>query len=89
MNTIDWNKLAEQSANKTDKEFNQILSTLTHLKMSEVEEFIKLSKISNENASKVLHVIYNATASNEQKTQAITSIENGVNFLIHIASKIL
>lgn len=89
MGTINWNKIASQSANNTDNEFSKELVSLTSLKLSDVENFIAQSKITNEKAIKVLKIINNAKESNENKVQMISNIEKGIGFLVQIASKIV
>ncbi|WP_299108768.1 hypothetical protein [uncultured Tenacibaculum sp.] len=89
MATIDWNKLAEQAGNQTDAEFNQQITQLTNLNLTEVDSFISESKITNDNALKVLKVIDNATLSNNEKANSISTIENGIGFLVKLASKVI
>lgn len=89
MDSIDWDSLAEEALNKTDKQFSQQLANLTSLKANEIDTFITQSKISNTNALKVLQEINNSTNDNTQKANAIKNIDNGVEFLIKLVSKIL
>lgn len=89
MSTIDWNALANNAASQTDSEFNSVLAGLTSLKASEIDTFIAQSNISNANAVKVLQEINNTTTSNNQKAQAISTIENGVGFLVSLVTKII
>ena len=89
MATIDWNKLAQQAGNQTDTEFNQQITQLTNLNLTEVDSFISESKITNDNALKVLKVIDNATLSNNEKANSISTIENGIGFLVKLASKVI
>ena len=89
MTNIDWNAIAEQAANQTDAEFNTQLASLTSLKVTEIDAFIAESNITNANAVKVLTEINNATASNSQKANAISNIENGVGFLVRLVSKVI
>ncbi|CAL2104271.1 conserved protein of unknown function [Tenacibaculum sp. 190130A14a] len=87
MAAINWDQLAKQAGNQTDAEFNQQITQLTNLNLSEVDTFISESKISNDNALKVLKVIDNATLSNNEKANSISTIENGIGFLVKLASK--
>lgn len=89
MGTIDWNKLAEQAGSQTDADFNQQITQLTNLNLTEVDSFISQSNISNSNAIKVLQVIDNATLSNNEKANSISTIENGIGFLVKLASKVI
>lgn len=89
MGDIDWNAIAEQAANKTDAEFKTQLAGLTSLKTTEIDVFIKESNITNTNALSVLKEINNASLSNSQKATAIANIENGVGFLVKLASKVV
>lgn len=89
MSSIDWNALAEQAAQQTDIQFANQIASLTSMSTKEITSFIQDSSISNANATRVLQEINNATSSNNQKAEAITNINNGVNFLISIASKIV
>lgn len=89
MSDIDWNKLAENAASQTDVKFNTQLASLTSLKISEIDAFITESKITNQNAVKVLQEINNASNANNQKAIQITNIQNGVGFLISLVSKIV
>ncbi|WP_420572632.1 hypothetical protein [Kordia sp.] len=88
-NGIDWDNLANQAAQQTDTEFNTTIASLTSMSIAEIDQFIKESKISNENALKVLKEINNAAASNTAKADAIANIDNGVNLLVSLASKIV
>ena len=87
MSTIDWNALANNAASQTDSEFNTVLAGLTSLKATEIDTFIAQSNITNGNAVKVLQEINTTTTSNNQKAQAISTIENGVGFLLSLVSK--
>jgi len=89
MSSINWNEIAEQSAKQTDSEFASQIASLTRMNTAEINTFIQESTISNANALKVLQEISNATNSNTQKATAISNINNGVSFLISIASKII
>lgn len=89
MGTIDWNKLAKQAGEQTDTEFNQQITQLTNLNLTEVDTFISESKISNDDALKVLKVIDDATLSNNEKANSISTIENGIGFLVKLASKVI
>lgn len=89
MDSIDWNSLSEKAVAQTNQEFSEELANLTNLKADEINNFIEQSKISNENAVKVLKEINNSTLDNNQKATAIKNIENGVEFIINIVSKIV
>ena len=89
MSTIDWNALANNAASQTDSEFNTVLAGLTSLKATEIDTFIAQSNITNANAVKVLQEINTTTTSNNQKAQAISTIENGVGFLVSLVTKII
>lgn len=86
---IDWDKLAQNAANQSDKNFISELASLTDLKTSEIDSFIAESNIINSNLIKVLQEIKDATKSNADKADVISNIENGVEFLISLASKII
>ncbi|EDP94854.1 hypothetical protein U8527_08040 [Kordia algicida OT-1] len=89
MSDIDWDNLANQAADQTDTEFQTTIASLTRISIKEIDEFIKESQISNANAMKVLKEISDATASNTAKADAIANIDNGVNFLVSIANRIV
>ncbi|SEB50256.1 hypothetical protein SAMN04489761_1080 [Tenacibaculum sp. MAR_2009_124] len=89
MNTIDWNEIANNAAKQTDDELGSQLAHLTNLKLVEVESFIAESKITNANAIKVLQIIDNAALANNIKAVKIETIENGINFLTKLASKVI
>ncbi|CAM1368335.1 hypothetical protein [Tenacibaculum xiamenense] len=57
--------------------------------LAEVENFIAQSKITTANAVKVLQIIDNATIANNIKASKIEAIENGINFLTTLASKVV
>ncbi|QHI39057.1 hypothetical protein IMCC3317_44580 [Kordia antarctica] len=86
---IDWGNLANQAADETDAEFSTTITSLTNISITEINEFIKQSEISNANAVKVLQEINNAAASNTAKADAIANIDNGVSFLISLATKVV
>lgn len=89
MSNIDWDNLANQAADQTDAEFQTTIASLTRISIKEIDEFIKESQISNENAMKVLKEVSDAAASNTAKADAIANIDNGVNFLVSIANRIV
>ncbi len=89
MSGIDWDNLAEQAGKQTDTEFQTTIASLTRISIKEIDQFIKESEISNENAVKVLKEINAAAASNTAKADAIANIDNGVNFLVSMASRIV
>lgn len=89
MSEIDWDNLAEQAGKQTDTEFQTTIASLTRISIKEIDQFIKESEISNENALKVLKEINAAAASNTAKADAIANIDNGVNFLVSMASRIV
>ncbi|WP_428742693.1 hypothetical protein [Tenacibaculum sp.] len=89
MESINWNTIAQQAASQTDAEFNQQLSNLTHLDVSEVDDLIKESKITNANAIKTLKLIDDAMATNNEKAKALSNIENGIGFVISLVSKLI
>ena len=87
--SIDWDALAKKAGQQTDQQFNDELAKLTSLNTKEVDTFISNSSISNANAVKVLKEINNAAHSNNQKATAITSIDNGVGFLVSLVGKVV
>jgi len=87
--TINWDDLANQAAAQTDTEFNTTIASLTRMSISEIDEFIKQSEITNANAIKVLKEINDAAASNTSKADAIANIDNGVSFLVSLATRIV
>jgi len=89
MSDINWDDLANQAASQTDAEFNTQMASLTSLKVSEIDNFIAQSTITNANAVKVLKEINDATASNNEKADAIANVDRGVNFLVSLVSKIV
>ena len=68
---VDWDNLANEAADQTDSEFNTTIASLTRMSISEIDEFIKQSEITNANAIKVLKEINDAAASNTAKADAI------------------
>lgn len=47
MSNINWDDLAEKATNQTDIAFNSQMASLTSLKLTEIDNFIKQSNISN------------------------------------------
>ncbi|MFD0964488.1 hypothetical protein [Pseudofulvibacter geojedonensis] len=89
MPSINWNQLAEQAANQTNSQFASQIANLTSMSTTEITSFIQESAISNANAIKVLQEIDHATNSNSQKANAIANIQNGIGFLVSIATKVV
>ncbi|PTX62019.1 hypothetical protein C8N46_103117 [Kordia periserrulae] len=89
MSDIDWDNLANQAAAQTDAEFQTTIASLTRMNITEIDQFIKESQITNANAIKVLKEINDAAASNTAKADAIANIDNGVKFLVSMANKIV
>ena len=86
---VDWDNLANEAADQTDSEFNTTIASLTRMSISEIDEFIKQSEITNANAIKVLKEINDAAASNTAKADAIANIDNGVSFLVSLANRVV
>ena len=86
---IDWDALANKAASQTDDQFKTELASLTQLDVGDVDTFIKESAITNSNAVSVLKELNNATLSNNQKANAIASIDKGVGFLVSLVGKIV
>jgi hypothetical protein len=86
---IDWDNLANEAAAQTDAQFNTTIASLTRMSIKEIDEFIKQSEITNANAIKVLKEINDAAASNTAKADAIANIDNGVGFLVSLATRIV
>lgn len=89
MSDIDWDSIANDAASQTDAQFHTTIASLTRMSITEIDTFIQESKITNENAIKVLQEINRATASNNAKADAIANIDNGVNFLVSLANRIV
>ena len=89
MENINWDDLANQAASQADDQFKALMASLTSLKVSEIDAFIAQSSITNANAVKVLQQINDATASNNQKADAIANVGKGVNFLVSLVSKVV
>jgi len=89
MASIDWNEIAKKATEQTDAQLANQLAGLTRMNTEEITNFIKESSISNTNAIKVLKEVHDATNTNSQKAEAIANINNGVNFLVSIVSKIV
>lgn len=89
MSGIDWDDLANKAASQTDAEFNAQMANLTSLKVSEIDDFIAQSAITNANAVKVLKEINDATSSNNAKADAIANVDKGVNFLVSLVGKVV
>lgn len=89
MSGIDWDDLANKAASQTDADFNAQMAGLTSLKVTEIDDFIAQSAITNANAVKVLKAINDATASNNAKADAIANVDKGVNFLVSLVGKIV
>lgn len=89
MSEIDWDSLANQAGAQTDTEFQTTIASLTSMRVSEVDQFIKESNITNANAIKVLKEINDAAASNTAKADAIANIDNGVQFLVSMATRLV
>ncbi len=89
MENINWDDLANQAASQADDQFKALMASLTSLKVSEIDAFIAQSSITNANAVKVLQQINDATASNNQKADAIANVDKGVNFLVSLVSKVV
>ncbi|WP_046744265.1 hypothetical protein [Kordia zhangzhouensis] len=87
--SINWDDLANQAASQTDAEFQTTIASLTRMSITEIDQFIKESQITNANAIKVLKEINDAAASNTAKADAIANIDNGVNFLVSLAHRIV
>lgn len=87
--TINWKKITKEAATATDKEYEQLISTLTSFKEKEVEQLILKTGISKQDLSKILQEVQNATKSNQAKAETIKNINKGIEVLVAIASKIV
>ncbi len=86
---IDWKKIAEEAANKTDQEFSNQISSLTRLNDDEIISLISDTGINKQDLTEVLKVVHDATKSNQEKAEAISNIGKGIDLLAAIASKLL
>jgi len=84
----NWEDLAEKASSETQTDLKKQLEALAKINLSEVEDFLKQSLISRENASKVLKEIEDATKSNSEKALAISTVNKGVAFLVSLVAKL-
>lgn len=88
MPEINWDDLLDVAKTKTDKKFQNKMSSLTSLTDNDIDELLKQG-IKKEDIAEVLKVIDDATVSNNSKAKAIQNITKGVEVLVSIAKKVL
>ena len=86
---IDWDEIANQSAQATDEHFSSKISSLTSLNDEEIKSLIHNTGISKKDLTAVLKEVKDATKSNTDKANAIKNISKGVDVVVELASKFL
>lgn len=84
----DWNKLAEEAADLSKKEYAAKASSLTSLTDSEIIELLEQSSVSKTDMAKILAIVHDATLSNEKKAKAISNISGGLTAVMALLSKL-
>ncbi len=85
----DWKKIAKDTSAKTQAYFKDSMSKMTSLDDAKIDEIINESGISSEDLTSVINEVSNATKSNNQKAEAIKNINQGVDLLVGIVSKLI
>ncbi|WP_435263998.1 hypothetical protein [Tenacibaculum sp. nBUS_03] len=88
MDDINWDDLANKASSITEVDLQKDLNDLTNFSTKDLDLIIKESAISTQNAYSIMEELKDATRSNNEKIQAISKINNGVNFLMKLVSKI-
>lgn len=86
---INWDEIANQASQSTDEQFKSQISSLTRLNDEEIEAIIVETGISNQDLTKVLMEVKDATKSNTNKANTIKNISKGVDVLVGLAAKFL
>ncbi len=89
MNTIDWNDLALKATFLNEDQFTKEIASCTNFNFKDLKKIITESKITHQNLIKTLKLIYDVTASNNEKAKAILNIENGLIFVLKLFQKVL
>jgi hypothetical protein len=84
----DWDKLEQEAAELTNKQYAAKVSSLTSLTDTEFLALLKQSSLSKEEMTKILAIVHDATLSNEKKAKAISNISGGLSVVMGIISKL-
>jgi hypothetical protein len=84
-----WDNIVNSASNTTKEELGNRISSLTRLNNKEIEDCIFETGISHKDLSSVLKEVSDATKSNEDKANAIKSINKGLEALICLSKSIL
>ncbi len=85
----DWTQKAKEASAKTQTHFKESITKMTSLGDAEIEAIINDSGISSKDLTSVLDEVKNATKSNNQKAEAIKNINQGVDLLVGIISRLI
>ena len=88
MSNIDWDKIINDSFEKTDEEFASEFSGLTRLTDDELKDFIKTSE-DKEKFANLIAIVKDATKSNAQKAQALSNIDGALDLIVPLLGKLI
>ncbi|MCX6150084.1 MAG: hypothetical protein NTX22_06140 [Ignavibacteriales bacterium] len=81
-------EIIEEARQKTDQQLAGEITSHTNLTEEEINK-IAPAKLDKENLAKLIDIVKDATKSNEEKAQAVKSVDQFVSLLISIAGKVL
>lgn len=86
--TKSLQELADEAKDITDQQLSSQISSLTRLTQDEIDS-IAPAPLDKENLQKLIGIIKDSTKSNEQKAEAIKTIDQHLSLLISIVSKFI
>jgi DNA-binding transcriptional regulator YiaG len=89
MPDINWDDIIQKAKTETDNKFKTKMSSLTTLTNNDIEALISDTGIKKEEFAKVVKILKDAAASNDQKTAALKNITKALQVVVGIASKII
>ncbi len=87
--STNWDEIAKNAGQSTDKHFKSKISSLTRLNDEEIEEIITDSGISKSDLAMIIKEIQDTAKSNTEKARAIQKINKGIDVIVGLASKLI
>jgi len=88
MSDIDWDKIINDSFDKTDEEYASEFSGLTRLTDDELKDFIKTSE-DKQIFARLISIVKDTTKSNNQKAQALSNIDGALGLIVPLLGKLI
>lgn len=89
MTDIDWDKLAKDTREKTNKQLREEISTHVRLNDDDLKKILREAKVDEKTFLEVLKVVKDTTRTNNQKAKAINNIDKGLRTILAVVERVL